>query len=211
MLRTQATDREEELALLLFLLADDGLVRDVQRRLTNLTPNRLPDSARQWADGTSRILASETVARTQAQILKARRVAAEAAQTAETAAEAIQRERDAYFERIDPLFRPTRSESIAITETTRAISQGEGNGRLIIETNTGRVLESIWMTEVEKFGTDPPIGPPPPYGVCPICLPFHKKREPAWHNEFPTGPPAHPRCRCFLDWRVLSGVPFGVN
>ncbi len=34
--------------------------------------------------------------------------------------------------------------------------------------------------------------------VCPICSPLDKKREPDWVAKFPTGPPAHPNCRCHL-------------
>lgn len=37
--------------------------------------------------------------------------------------------------------------------------------------------------------------------VCPICRPLNDKPEYLWTKDFPNGPPAHPVCRCYLNWR----------
>lgn len=56
-------------------------------------------------------------------------------------------------------------------------------------------LTAIWNTAVDDK-------------VCPICKPLDNQREQPgvaknWSELFPGGPPAHPRCRCFLRWRLV--------
>jgi len=36
--------------------------------------------------------------------------------------------------------------------------------------------------------------------VCPICEPLHKQWEDDWRDTFAYGPPAHPNCRCHLEY-----------
>ena len=188
MLKQHTNSKEEELALLLFLIGQDDV----------------------WASGVSDILSSDTVVNSQREMQKARERARKAADGAETTADAVRRETNAWRDLIDTIFGKKRTEVISATETTRTVTKGEDAGRLIIETITGRRIVAIWMTEVQQFGTDPPIGPPPPYGVCPICLPLHRKEENEWPIEYRAGPPSpHPNCRCYLDYRVLSGPEYG--
>lgn len=47
---------------------------------------------------------------------------------------------------------------------------------------------AIWQTERDSR-------------VCKICAPLHGQDQDVWQDEFPFGPPAHPNCRCFLNYR----------
>lgn len=92
-------------------------------------------------------------------------------------------------ERFDNAFSKDRVENIAITETTRSISEGENAARVEIERVGNREIVAIWITEKDSK-------------VCPICRPNHRKPESFWVDKFPKGPPAHPRCRCNLFYEV---------
>jgi len=80
-------------------------------------------------------------------------------------------------------FSPVRAEMIAQTEVTRASSQGEQKVAQELE-KQGIRLTPIWNTSVDER-------------VCPICMPRNGK-------EITDGlfPPAHPRCRCSLSYRL---------
>lgn len=80
-----------------------------------------------------------------------------------------------------------RAEMIAITETTRAISAGEGfmverAGLLGVGT-----LTPIWFTELDAR-------------VCDVCGPLHGAGPEIYDAVSPDGPPAHVRCRCWLEY-----------
>lgn len=80
-------------------------------------------------------------------------------------------------------FGPVRAEMIAITETTRAASQGQ----LWLEDELRRegiATYRVWQTNRDEM-------------VCPICAPLHNKRI-----EDGRLPPAHPRCRCWWNLEV---------
>lgn len=81
----------------------------------------------------------------------------------------------------------SRAEMIAITETTQAINAGE-----LAAATAWRVSFSpkvaYWITADDDR-------------VCSICGPLHERRQDVWLAVQPVGPPAHPRCRCYLDWR----------
>ena len=86
-------------------------------------------------------------------------------------------------------FGPTRAANIAITETTRALSEGEQQYRKEIE-GLGLVTEGIWNTNEDDL-------------VCPVCAPKDGK---------PTGevghPPydSHPGCRCWESTRIVERI-----
>jgi len=44
----------------------------------------------------------------------------------------------------------------------------------------------IWYTQADER-------------VCPVCAPLHGKKQDVWEQQFPSGPPAHVRCRCGLE------------
>lgn len=72
--------------------------------------------------------------------------------------------------------------SVAQTETTVAQSAG---GEAGIDLAGGKSLEDLWITEADNR-------------VCPVCSPLHRTKRATWKDTRPDGPPAHPRCRCFI-------------
>lgn len=91
------------------------------------------------------------------------------------------------------IFGVDRAASIGITETTGAVTAGE---RWVFAWATDNVLgddrevERTWHTEGDAR-------------VCEICRPLDGREEDYWRRLFPDGPPAHPRCRCWIDYRIL--------
>lgn len=86
-------------------------------------------------------------------------------------------------QRIMQAFGPVRAEMIAVTEVTRAASEGEqAIARGLAE--QGIHMRPIWQTNNDEL-------------VCPICGPKHNK-------EIKDGqyPPAHPRCRCWVNHEI---------
>jgi len=79
-------------------------------------------------------------------------------------------------------FSPRRAETIAITEITRAASAATSAYQQQLASN-GLTFVRIWRSDNDDI-------------VCPICNPLNGKAEDKWTDQFPDGPPAHPRCRC---------------
>lgn len=85
--------------------------------------------------------------------------------------------------RLGPLFGETRARLIAETETTRAFAEGN----LAAWRQSGVIKRKRWNTANDEI-------------VCPICGPLHNTVV-DMDNTFPgnlDGPPAHPRCRCWV-------------
>jgi len=91
----------------------------------------------------------------------------------------------------DAVFSAERAGSIAATETTRAVSAGElgilALAAELLDGEDGR-RDRVWRTSEDG-------------AVCPVCAPLNRKSEDSWRHAFPDGPPAHPNCRCFLQYR----------
>ena len=85
-------------------------------------------------------------------------------------------------ERLERMFSPVRAERIAVTETTRAVVEGERAYVAELERETGQRMIPIWMTANDEL-------------VCPICAP--KNEKPITNGDYP---PAHPNCRCGVGW-----------
>jgi hypothetical protein len=85
---------------------------------------------------------------------------------------------------IDQAFGPSRVENIAVTETTGAASAA---GEIAVDATVGRNEEDRWFTAEDQR-------------VCPICAPLNGKNRSDWSRFFPDGPPAHPRCRCWIEY-----------
>jgi HK97 family phage portal protein len=81
-----------------------------------------------------------------------------------------------------PAFDKSRARAIAITEITRAASQATIEYQTYLASK-GLLYERIWNTDADEL-------------VCPICVPLNNKGEDVWIAEYPSGPPAHVRCRC---------------
>jgi hypothetical protein len=86
----------------------------------------------------------------------------------------------------DRLLADSRAENVAITETTNAVSLAEKTvadrmGEL------GLNVDALWITKRDER-------------VCRVCGPLHLQPISQWRDDYPAGPPAHPRCRCYLDY-----------
>lgn len=76
--------------------------------------------------------------------------------------------------------------TVAATETNEAISQGQHYAASELAA-LAIMLIPVWQSE----GDD---------RVCPVCSPLDRQRQNVWQGAFPTGPPAHPNCRCWMEW-----------
>lgn len=83
-----------------------------------------------------------------------------------------------------PVFGPARIDGIATSETTKASTAG---GEAGVGETVGFNEEDTWFTSNDRR-------------VCPICEPLHRKKRSDWARFFPSGPPAHPRCRCWIHY-----------
>lgn len=92
---------------------------------------------------------------------------------------------------VDAILSRARAERIAASEVTAAASQAEIDSANEYEATTGRRLSATWMAESDNR-------------VCPKCLSLAGTRREEWESEHPSGPPAHPACRCWLDWEPPS-------
>ena len=85
--------------------------------------------------------------------------------------------------RLDKIYGPTRAELIATTEVTQAYAQGN----MTAWADSGVVEGREWRAVRDER-------------VCPICGALHGQQaalDEPFEGGF-DGPPAHPRCRCFL-------------
>lgn len=80
-------------------------------------------------------------------------------------------------------FGDPRYEAIAISETTTGLSNGARVYQALLAA-MGIISLRTWITQRDER-------------VCPICGPLHEKKVSVWGDQFPFGPPAHPRCRCY--------------
>lgn len=82
------------------------------------------------------------------------------------------------------IFGPERAEKFGVTDMTAAQSAGGDAG---IEATVGKTMQDLWITEDDDR-------------VCPTCRPLHRTRREDWERLFPQGPPAHPMCRCIVEY-----------
>lgn len=86
------------------------------------------------------------------------------------------------------LFGPVRAEMIAITETTRAAVNGQIE--LVHQLGAqGVEMVAVWQTNNDDI-------------VCPLCGPRNQQRQ---FTNWSEPPPAHPRCRCWIDFEFADG------
>ena len=87
-------------------------------------------------------------------------------------------------------FDEARADKIAITETTRSITAGEfGVVGMAVSLGLMSGDEAIWVTAEDEM-------------VCEECEPLNDQPMEVWSVVCPAGPPAHPNCRCELDYRM---------
>lgn len=80
-----------------------------------------------------------------------------------------------------------RATGLAVSETTSAASAG---GESIAAELGTASEEDTWFTARDQR-------------VCPICAPLHSTRRSNWTRFFPSGPPAHPWCRCWIEYATV--------
>lgn len=83
-----------------------------------------------------------------------------------------------------------RATRIATTETTRTISGGEI-----------AAADELGTISLQRIGRRP-IWTIEDNAACKICLPLNGTGRDVWGIPFPEGPPAHPNCRCWLEWMI---------
>lgn len=90
---------------------------------------------------------------------------------------------DELVQTLAPIFGPVRAEMIAVTEVTRAYAEGN----LAVWKESGVVTAKRWMTANDEL-------------VCPICEPLNGMVVELDESGFGdlAAPPAHVRCRCWL-------------
>ena len=156
-------------AMLPVLIETSGLAASGLASTHGLDLSQAGIGTAEWAEGYSKVLANEV-------------------------ALSIQRELAAGY---DPaiVFGGNRAEMVGVTETTRAITAGEGLvvGALVagIGGVESKQLEEIWYTVLDAR-------------VCEICRPLHGTGPEVYGRVSPTGPPAHPRCRCWKEYREAA-------
>lgn len=97
------------------------------------------------------------------------------------------RQRLAAGESPSTIFSSARASTIAVTETTRAVTHAEHFAAATFQTPGQAVASPVWHTEEDER-------------VCDICAPLDGLARDDYQHEFPFGPPAHANCRCWLDW-----------
>lgn len=100
-------------------------------------------------------------------------------------------DRDALAAALLLLMGEDRALGIGITETTRAITAGESGVVYRYERETGQQVGTLWKTEGDGK-------------VCEICGPLEGQPVDVYRIVSPSGPPAHPRCRCWLEYEFGS-------
>lgn len=119
----------------------------------------------------------------------------------------------------DRVFGGQRAAVLAATEVTRAISQAEIDARRANAAAGKPRPEAPRPSPEERPGEPAPPGPGISGSlldvgdgltaiwiterddrVCPICRPLHRRPARDWDTLFPQGPPAHPNCRCSLEY-----------
>jgi hypothetical protein len=79
---------------------------------------------------------------------------------------------------IGEIFSAERAEMVGITETGRAITAG---GEELFGAND----DDVWVVQPD---------------CCDVCDELDGEPRSVWSLKFPQGPPAHPNCRCDIDW-----------
>lgn len=82
------------------------------------------------------------------------------------------------------IFGPVRDERIAVNEVTWGITRGGEFAKL---QTVGLSEDDTWHTEQDDK-------------VCSICSPLHETPRSNWKRFFSDGPPAHPFCRCWIQY-----------
>lgn len=178
--------------LLIVLLLIAWFESEVSRQTGDLelnAPDLMP-AAQEYTKQRSAKVAKDVADSIQLAVAEVRAVAAETKQLDEIA--------DRLKKTLDKQLSVDRAQSIAITEITYTISAADDSAARYIETRRPVQLPPIWFTQDDER-------------VCPVCGPLHLKGPVAWAHMFPGGPPAHVRCRCWKDRKIVMLAPRGTG
>lgn len=89
---------------------------------------------------------------------------------------------------LDLLFGEDRIERLVATETT--VAQHAGS-ELAVAFTVGLSRDDKWITERDSK-------------VCKVCNSLSNTTRDTWSALMPDGPPAHPNCRCWIDYAEYS-------
>jgi hypothetical protein len=146
-----------------------------------LSQGAFEETARRWSEGMSRELAAQVVESSQ-------RMTADAFAIAKGDGEKLAQALALVY------MADSRLAAIAATETTRAVSAGEQSVVFFFRHDDAPRLAPVWETEKDRR-------------VCEICWPLDGHGRLVYGADFPLGPPAHPMCRCSLQW--IAAVDIG--
>jgi len=145
---------------------------DLADRYKAAEPGAYGEGAEQWAGQRAREIAASMRAGTEKRVEAARERS-----TPET-----------FKDELSGIFNRSRAESVAVTEITVSITAGERDAAKRLEDEENLLMVAVWRTEQDS-------------SVCPVCRPMHGKPESEWPEALRDGPPAHPNCRCQIEWR----------
>lgn len=165
-------DLERQLAIALLLIWMDSTSESAREARVSIDLAEAERLGRQWSRAAARQAAS-TVARNTIDALTYARTGAVSPPDLTD-----------FTDELDAIFGPERAEGIAITETTRAATAATLELETVILDDDVKV-ETLWRTERDAR-------------VCRLCSPLNLTDQDIWGLRFPDGPPAHPRCRCWL-------------
>lgn len=84
-----------------------------------------------------------------------------------------------------------QAERVSVTNTTRGVSAAQTSGSKDAANALGIAIDQKWVTERDGK-------------VCPKCSPLNGRPSIEWVDQYPSGPPAHPRCRCKLEPYIVK-------
>lgn len=178
----QAEDQLRAALMLIWLISADNLAAALPG--FGVPDEIMRQRAREWASGRAGEIAGRMVDRTRASVA-----------TIGDRFPGLQSP-SALDRALVPTIGPGRAEVVATTEVTNGFTAGEDDIKRRWEQENAATLLAIWNTQRDEM-------------VCPICRPLHQQPQTRWQQLRPepavaSGPPAHPNCRCFLSYRVIT-------
>lgn len=169
--RVQKETEEELAAMMLLIFASSAIQHGLDRE-------RATEQAERFASSRSSDVAGQYVQNRQEEIARATIDWRERVNKGEAI---LKREVE---DRTSRSFGPRKAAQIAVNETTNAAVDG---GEAGVRETVGFDEDDTWFTVNDQR-------------VCPICEPLHRSKRSNWTSKFPTGPPAHVGCRCWIHY-----------
>lgn len=102
------------------------------------------------------------------------------------------------------LFSDARASRLAATEVSAAQTAGGEAWKERAEAELGRTVQAVWRHSTRRpRGHSGAIKSP-----CPVCTPIEGTARGVWGRLFPSGPPAHPHCDCFIEYEPINDLSF---